>query len=136
MAVRSKPVRCAAEGHAEKRENDAKRASALLGARPPLPSPGGLGAPAKEGGGVEGEGAKGEGAKGEEGAGGEAAGSAKAAAEGGGGAEEGGGQEGTALSFARSLPEKMLLGQGMGAPHEAEDLLMVWDFICTFNEVT
>ena len=40
MAVRSKPVRCAAEGHAEKRENDAKRASALLGARPPRPAPG------------------------------------------------------------------------------------------------
>ena len=39
MAVRSKPVRCAAEGHAEKRENDAKRASALLALDPSRPVP-------------------------------------------------------------------------------------------------
>ena len=43
-----------------------------------------------------------------------------------------------ALTHERQFPEKLLLGPGLGlsqGPHQAEELLAVWDFLCAFHKV-
>ena len=42
------------------------------------------------------------------------------------------------LTHERQFPEKLLLGPGLGlsqGPHQAEELLAVWDFLCAFHKV-